>query len=78
MTGPREIRAFITQRDLEARWQLSGRTLERWRAEGYGPPWSVLGGSIRYHLGDVEAFEVRQRRGGPLHGTPHRSGGLDR
>ena len=52
---------FLTQTDLEARWRLSGRTLERWRAEGYGPAWVVLGGSIRYRLSDVAAFEERHR-----------------
>lgn len=52
---------FLTQTDLETRWRLSGRTLERWRAEGYGPAWVVLGGSIRYRLNDVAAFEERHR-----------------
>ena len=54
---------FMTQRELQARWNLSGRTLERWRAEDYGPPWYVIGGSIRYHFEDVEAFEARNRKG---------------
>ena len=58
------LETYLTQRDLEARWKLSGRTLERWRAERYGPAWVTLGGSIRYRLGDVEAFETRHRRGG--------------
>ena len=54
---------YLTQRDLEARWNLSGRTLERWRTEDYGPAWYVLGGSIRYRLEDVEDFEMRHRHG---------------
>lgn len=54
---------YLTQRDLEARWQLSGRTLERWRSDGEGPPWHVIGGSIRYRLDDIEKFELRHRRG---------------
>ena len=54
---------FLTQGDLEARWRVSGRTLERWRAERYGPSWITLGGSIRYRLADVEAFEDRHTRG---------------
>lgn len=57
------VETYITQRDLEARWKVSGRTLERWRAERYGPAWVILGGSIRYRLEDVERFEARQRRG---------------
>ena len=54
---------FVSQRQLELRWGLSGRTIERWRAEKYGPAWYVLGGAIRYRLDDIEAFEAGQRRG---------------
>lgn len=54
---------YLTQHDVEDRWQLSGRTLERWRSEDYGPAWYVLGGSIRYRLADIEEFETRHRRG---------------
>ena len=57
---------FLPQRALETRWQLSGRTLERWRAEGYGPPWCILGGSVRYRLSDIEAFEAQHRHLGSL------------
>lgn len=58
-----ERNVFLTQRELACRWRLSGRTLVRWRVEGYGPPWTTIGGSIRYALADVQAFEARQRRG---------------
>ncbi len=54
---------LLTQRDLEDRWKVSGRTLERWRAQDYGPAWIGIGGSIRYRLVDVEAFETRHRKG---------------
>ena len=57
-------RDFLTQRELALRWRLSGRTLERWRAERYGPAWTSLGGNIRYALRDVLDFETRHRRGG--------------
>lgn len=60
---PDEARDFLTQRELALRWRLSGRTLERWRAEGYGPAWTSLGGNIRYALRDVLDFETRHRRG---------------
>lgn len=63
MTNDRQI--YLTQRELERRWRLSGRTLERWRAEDYGPAWYSLGGSIRYRLEDVDEFERRGRRGAP-------------
>ncbi len=67
-----EVETYLSQRDLEARWQISGRTLERWRSEDYGPAWYVLGGSIRYRRADIEEFELRQRHGtdGPEGGDP--------
>lgn len=54
----------MTQSQLADRWRLSGRTLERWRAQNSGPAWYVIGSSIRYRQEDVEAFELRQRHGG--------------
>ncbi|MCU4654493.1 helix-turn-helix domain-containing protein [Roseibacterium sp. SDUM158016] len=61
--GHRDQGAFLTQRDLEERWKLSGRTLERWRAEHFGPAWFYMGGSVRYRFSDVLAFEERHRKG---------------
>ena len=58
----------LTQKALEQRWQISGRTLARWRSQNYGPAWYVLGGTIRYRRADVEEFELRQRR--ELDGIP--------
>lgn len=55
---PDESRAHLTQRELAARWKVSGRTLERWRAEHYGPAWISIGGSIRYRMSDVLAWEA--------------------
>lgn len=54
---------MLTKAELAARWRVSTRTLERWRAEGYGPAWFVIGGAIRYRVSDVLAFELAQRRG---------------
>lgn len=54
--------AFLTQRELAERWKVSGRTLERWRAEPYGPSWITIGGSIRYPMRDVLAWEAGHRR----------------
>lgn len=52
---------LMRERDLAARWGISRRTLQRWRAEHYGPPFVRIGGSIRYILTDVIAFEERKR-----------------
>ncbi len=56
MTG--DLRICFTQRDLATRWHVSGRTLERWRAQRYGPAWITIGGSIRYRMSDVLAWEA--------------------
>lgn len=56
--------ALIREGQLAERWDKAPRTLQRWRAEGYGPPYLTIGGSVRYRVGDVRAFEARQRRGG--------------
>lgn len=54
--------AHLNQVQLARRWQLSPRTLERWRWLGQGPAFLKLGGRILYRLDDVEAFERAQRR----------------
>ncbi len=56
-----ETPVFLKQRDLAVRWKLSIRTLERWRVDRYGPAWITIGGSIRYSITDVQAFEAEQR-----------------
>lgn len=55
---------FLRERDLAARWKTSGRTLQRWRAEGFGPAYVLIGGTIRYRFADVIEFERRMSRGG--------------
>lgn len=54
---------FLTQVRLADRWQISPRTLERWRWTGEGPAFLKIGGRVVYRLEDVLAYEqVRQRR----------------
>ena len=55
---------LLTERALAKRWKKSVRTLQRWRAVGYGPEYIQIGGSVRYGIKDVVAFEARQRRTG--------------
>ena len=52
----------INQRQLAERWDVSVRTLERWRSECKGPPYLKLGGHVAYRLSDVEAYEEAQRK----------------
>ena len=41
---------------VAARMQLAVATIRRWRIEGKGPRFVRLGGAVRYHVGDVEAW----------------------
>jgi len=54
----------LRQRNLADRWDLSVRTLERWRAEGRGPPFLKLGGRVCYRLSDIVEYEEAQRQTG--------------
>jgi hypothetical protein len=54
----------LTESDLAQRWHKSVRTLKRWRAEGYGPAYLRIGGTVLYRLSDVTAFEDRVRQTG--------------
>lgn len=62
--GSRSQRAMLRERELAARWSMSQRTLQRWRAEGFGPAWIVIGGAVRYAMTDVVDYEDRMRREG--------------
>lgn len=52
----------LNQIDLANRWNISHRTLERWRCIGTGPEFLKLGGRVVYRREDVEAFEASQLR----------------
>lgn len=51
----------LKQRDLANRWNISPRTLERWRWTGEGPAYVKIGGRVVYRLEDIEAFEASRR-----------------
>jgi len=48
--------------DLAARWNVSPRTLERWRWTGEGPTFLKLGSRVVYRLEDIEAHEEMRRQ----------------
>ena len=52
----------LNQIDLAKRWNLSHRTLERWRCTGEGPQFLKHGGRVVYRNEDVEAFEASRLR----------------
>ena len=51
----------LDETQLSSRWNLSPKTLQRWRSEGIGPPVWHLNRSVRYLLMEVEAFECKAR-----------------
>jgi len=55
---------LIRERELAGRWKISRRTLQRWRAERSGPTYILIGGTVRYRLADVIAYEQSMRRDG--------------
>jgi hypothetical protein len=61
--------AHINQSQLAKRWNMSPRTLERWRWLGRGPVFLKLGGRVVYRLEDIENYEVNHLQAdttGPL------------
>ncbi|MDP2357727.1 MAG: helix-turn-helix domain-containing protein [Beijerinckiaceae bacterium] len=52
----------LSQIELATRWNISHRTLERWRWTGEGPQFVKLGGRVVYRLDDVLAYEAEQIR----------------
>jgi predicted site-specific integrase-resolvase len=48
----------LNQVELARRWNMSPRTLERWRWLGEGPVYLNLGGRVSYRLEDVEQYET--------------------
>jgi hypothetical protein len=52
----------LNQYELAKRWNISQRTLERWRWRKKGPPYLKIGGRVVYELAAVEAFEFARRR----------------
>jgi hypothetical protein len=56
-----EIDLLLTQQEVAARWKCSLRKLQRLRTSDAGPNFVRLGGSIRYLLDDIFAFENSHR-----------------
>jgi predicted site-specific integrase-resolvase len=52
----------LSQTELAARWNISHRTLERWRWTGEGPQFMKVGGRVVYRQEDIEAYEAGNLR----------------
>ncbi len=55
------VRSHVDTRRAAELIGMSGRTLEKWRSEGTGPPFLKLGRRVLYSLADLETW-VRSRR----------------
>lgn len=53
----------FTETELAQRWNVSVKTLQRWRSESRGPRYYKLSKAVRYALEDVVAYEDAQRQG---------------
>lgn len=67
MTGQQQPMEHFHQYRLAKRWQISPKTLERWRYLKVGPNYLKIGGRVVYRIDDIEAFEEQQLvRCGPV------------
>lgn len=53
--------SFLLEPELANRWRLSPSTLRTRRSRGISLPYFKVGGSIRYELTDVLAYEKAAR-----------------
>ena len=60
---------FLNQVRLADRWNISPRTLERWRWTGEGPAFVKIGGRVVYRIADIEAYENGRRCDSTLQST---------
>lgn len=51
------VYTFFTEEQLAARWNITTRTLQKWRAAGRGPHHTKLGRKILYSSTAVEIYE---------------------
>ena len=49
--------SFLSTNELAERWNLSAKTLERWRQCGTGPAFLKFGKAVRYRIEDVIEYE---------------------
>ena len=52
-------KAFYTEKELAARWELQPKTLREWRnrKDGDYPTFIKIGGAVRYPVAEVERYE---------------------
>jgi hypothetical protein len=55
-------RACLSEVELAMRWDLSPKTIQRWRTDGRGPHYLKLSKSVRYPIEEVMIFENKSLR----------------
>ncbi|MBM3632395.1 MAG: helix-turn-helix domain-containing protein [Alphaproteobacteria bacterium] len=53
--------SFLTPDQVAKRWNVTTKTLSRWRYTGQGPHYSKVSRHVTYWLSDIEDFELRHR-----------------
>ena len=53
----------FNESELALRWNVSVKTLKRWRSEKRGPPYFKLSKAVRYAVDDIVAHEQLHHRG---------------
>ena len=56
------VPSYLAQAEAPEFLRVSGRTLERWRLEGSGPPYIKAGRRLLYSVSDVESWLQARRR----------------
>lgn len=60
----------LNEQELADRWNISVRTLQRWRSIKKEPAFLKLGSRVVYRLVDVEACEEALRRSASVNPAP--------
>lgn len=50
---------YFTEKELARRWGISHRTLQRWRSDNNGLPYTKFGRHVRYPLSVIQEFEEK-------------------
>ncbi|MDO4236730.1 AlpA family transcriptional regulator [Pseudomonas sp.] len=53
----------FNENELAQRWNVSPKTLQRWRSEGVGPPYLKLSRAIRYPVSEIVNYEQASHHG---------------
>ena len=53
----------FTETELARRWNVSIKTLQRWRSEERGPPYIKLSKAVRYPVDEIVTYEQAIREG---------------